>query len=141
MALRWQRPSLETRFHIDMAWWDDQNRDIRVYLKDMLCDECQDTLEGMPMDEKVDWVDEETGEVSRVDPLWHSLRTCCAESPDFVNPNTPIVEAVFRTFLANGNQPLSVSELHERINRRPPQTLLRMLTAGEVYLGIRPIRT
>ncbi|MBC7239451.1 MAG: hypothetical protein H5T71_05065, partial [Chloroflexi bacterium] len=75
----------------------------------------------------------------RIDSLWHSLRTCCSKRPNYITPNMPIVEAVFRTFLANGNKPLSVNELYELLDRRPPQVLLRILTAGPVYMGIRPV--
>ncbi len=140
MALSWRRPTLDTRFHIDMSWWEKQHRDIRVYLRDMLCDDCREKVQSYGADERIDAIDETTGEVSHVDAILHSLRTCCGLQPDYVGPNTPIIEAIFRTFVLNDNEPLSVRELHERLNRRPPETLLRMLTAGEVYLGLRPIR-
>lgn len=141
MAVKWQRPTVNTKFHIDMNWWEENNRDIRVYVRDALCEECRADYaeyEGQP---EVDWVDENTGEVTRVDALWHSLRTCCSSKPSYIAPNTPIIDAVFRTFLANGNKPLSVRELYELIDRRPPEVLLRMLTAGPIYMGIRPARS
>jgi hypothetical protein len=123
-----------------MQWWDDNNRDIRVIMHDILCPECRKGYEGVGTAEgEIDWVDEATGEVARVDGLWHALRMCCSVKPGYITPNTPIVEAVFRTFLANGNKPLTIQELYERLDRRPPQTLLRMLTAGQVYLGLRPV--
>jgi len=141
MAVKWQRPTVDTRFHIDMDWWEENNRDIRVYMRDMLCPECRvNYAEGASQGE-IDWVDEQTGEVRRVDGLWHTLRTCCSQRPAFITPHTPVIEAVFRTFLANGNKPLSVQELYELLDRRPPQTLLRILTAGPVYMGIRPVRS
>ncbi len=140
-ALKWQRPTVDTRFHIDMDWWAESGLDIHVYMKDLLCEECRAQL---PADihnmDQVDWVDEETAEVLRVDGLWHSLRTCCSTKPDYIVPSTPIIDAVFLTFLANGNRPLSVRELYERLDRRPPQTLLRILTGSRVYMGIRPVR-
>ena len=140
MAVLWQRPTVNTRFHIDLAWWEAQGRDIRVFVREMLCDECADSA-GTVLDsaEEIDWVDEETGQVSRVDPLWHSLRTCCSLKADYIMPNTTVVDAVFCTFLANGNQPLTIVELYELLDRRPPATLLRLLTVGRVYMGIRPI--
>lgn len=141
MTLRWQQPTIDTKFHIDMDWWQENKRDIRVYLKDMLCDLCKEEYASAKHSvEEIDWVDEQTGEVTRVDWLWHSLRSCCSTRPDYITPNTPIIDAVFRTFLANGNEPLSAQELYERIDRRPPETLVRILTAGPVYMGIRPLR-
>ena len=141
MALKWQRPTVNSRFHIDMDWWREANRDIRVYIRDMLCEECHsgftDDYRGL---ENIDWVDEQTAEIARVDGLWHSLRTCCRLKAGYITPSTPIVEAVFRTFLGNGNRPLSIVDLYERLDRRPPETLLRILTSGRIYMGIRPVR-
>lgn len=139
--MRWQRPTVDTPFHIDQGWWEETNRDVRVHIRDALCAECQaEYADSFLNVRETDWVDDETGEVTRVDGLWHSLRTCCSLKPDYIAPNTPVVDAIFRTFLANGNKPLSVAELYELLDRRPPRTLLRILTAGSVYMGIRPIR-
>lgn len=140
MVFGWQRPTIDTRFHIDMSWWQEQGRDIRVHLRELLCPNCRKKVDQVGLDKQIDMVDATTGEVTQRDILWYCLSTCCGKRPDFISPDTPIVEAVFRTFLLNGNTPLSVRELHQRIDRRPPETLLRILTAGDVYLGIRPIR-
>jgi hypothetical protein len=140
MALVWQRPTVDTKFHIDLDWWEQNQRDIRVIIRGSLCEECRSTYEesyrGL---QEIDWVDEQTGEVTRVDALWHTLRACCSIRPDYIQPTTSIVEAVFRTFLASGNQPLTIRQLHGLIDRRPPEMLLRVLTGGPVYMGIRPI--
>ncbi|OGO05697.1 MAG: hypothetical protein A2Y73_01530 [Chloroflexi bacterium RBG_13_56_8] len=139
MAGRWHRPTVDTKFHIDMDWWEKNNRDIHVYIWEVLCEECRAGYEDYQVPAEVDWVDGETGEVSRVDGLWHCLRACCSLKADYISPATPVVDAVFRTFLANGNKPLSGNELYELLDRRPPATLLRILTGGSVYMGIRPV--
>ena len=138
MALRWQRPTVKTEFHIDLDWWRQQNRDVRVYMREALCAECRGDYADYGDLGEVDWVDEVTGEVRRVDGLAQEIRTCCSLKADYISPSTPIVDAIFRTFLANGNRPLSINELYEILDRRPPATLLRILTAGRVYMGIRP---
>jgi hypothetical protein len=140
MALRWQRPTLDTRFHIDTSWWSEQGRDIRIYLRELLCDVCGPALATVPLDGMIDSVDPETAEVRQVDALWDSLLTCCSKKPGFFDDAMPIVDGVFRVFVSNGNKPLSIRELHPYIARRTPEMLLRTLTAGEVYLGIRPYR-
>lgn len=141
MVNRWQAPNLDTRFHIDMDWWANSGRDIRVYIRDLLCDDCREHYaDSFQEVEKVDWIDEMTGQVSVVDGLWHCLRTCCSKKPGYISETTPIVDAVFRTLLANGNKPMSVKELHAVVGRRPARTLLRILTGGQVYMGIRPYR-
>jgi hypothetical protein len=140
MTAKWQRPMVDSKFHIDMDWWRESRRDIRVYMRELLCEESRAEFEGYLGQEEIDWVDEQTGEVSRVDGLWHSLRSCCSQKPSYITPNTPVIDAIFRTFLANGNKPLSVRELYELLDRRPPEMLLRMLTVGSIYMGIRPAR-
>lgn len=139
MAIR-LRYDVNTKFHIDLGWWEKNNKDIRIYLKDLLCSECRAKLAEYADQEEIDWVDPVTAEVKRVDPLWHTIRVCCSTKPNYIKPETPIVDAVFLTLLANGNEPLSVRELYERIDKRPPETILRMLTSGKTYLGIRPLR-
>jgi len=136
---KWLKPTVDTKFRIDFRWWEKENRNLRLYLKEFLCPECREAF-GQNQDvTEVDWVDPDTGEVSRVDALYHSIQTCCSLKPGYITPTTPIVESIFRTFVANGNQPLSVRELYELLDRRPPEVLLRILTAGPIYLGIRPV--
>ena len=137
--VKWQRPTIDTKFHIDMEWWQKQKKDIRIYLSQSLCSECRGAYEQLRAMDEVDSIDPATGEVSREDPLWSTVRTCCSTKPDYITPNTPVIDSIFLTFVANGNEPLSPNELYERLDRRPPEMILRMLTGGQVYLGIRPV--
>jgi len=52
-----------------------------------------------------------------------------------------LTTAIFRVLIANGNTPLSAVEIHERIGRSDPQTLLRILRAHQMRAryGIKPI--
>ncbi len=134
------RPDVNTKFHIDLKWWEKNNRDIRVYLKDLLCEDCRRAFAGYAAAEETDWIDPETAEVTQEDALWHTIRTCCGQKPDYITQDTPIIDGIFMTFLANGNKPLSVLELYERLDKRPPETILRMLTRGQTYMGLRPAR-
>ena len=132
------KPTPDTKFAIDMRWWERRDDNFRLHLRDALCSECQQAYESVQDVGDADWVDPDTGEVTRQDALWYSLRTCCSLKPDYIGPDTPIIQSMFRTFLANGNQPLSPKELYERIDRRPPEVLLRILTKGQLRMGIRP---
>ena len=52
-----------------------------------------------------------------------------------------MVDAVFRVFIANGNQPLTVPELSARIGREgQADTVLRTLAGQRVYKGLRPLQ-
>ena len=137
--MRTLRPTVNTKFHIDFSWWEKQNKDIRVFMRDLLCSECRETVGKLSEVQLVDMVDPETAEVTKVDAIWEAIRACCSLKPDYITPDTPLLDSIFRTFLANGNKPLSILDLHKRLDKRPPETILRMLTRGRVYLGIKPV--
>jgi hypothetical protein len=129
--VRWIKPDLQTKFHIDFDWWERKERD--------LCPECKVIYTNHRGTTEVDWIDPDTAEVTRVDALWQSLRTHCSQRPDFITENTPLTDAVFRAFLANGNKPLSVLELHDILGRHTAETILRTLSSRKIYKGIRPV--
>lgn len=135
------KPSLDTPFHIDFSWWSQYDREWRVYLRSLLSTEDQerfaDLIDG---DVLVDFVDPETGEVHQVDGLQHVLITHTAQQEGFLDEYTAVVEAIFRLFLKNGNSPMAVTEIAERLNRNPNQ-ILKTLSGGRVYRGIRPVIT
>jgi len=137
--VRWIKPDLETKFHIDFDWWEREGRDLRVYLQSHLCPDCKAIYTNHRGSKEVDWIDPDTAEVTQVDALWQSLRTHCSQRPDFITENTPLTDAVFRLFLANGNTPLSTIELREILGRYAPETILRTLGGRKIYKGIRPV--
>ncbi|MCK4975920.1 MAG: hypothetical protein KAS36_03220, partial [Anaerolineales bacterium] len=67
----------------------------------------------------------------------HVLITHCAKQAGFITKHSTLVDAVFRLFLANGNVPLTISEIGERLGR-PPKTILNTLAGARVYRGLRP---
>jgi hypothetical protein len=131
------KPSLQTPYHIDFDWWRQNDRDWRVYLRSYLAPEDQLTFSEISEEEEVDIVDPETAEVSRVDAMQHVLITRYANRSDFISRNTSMTEAIFRLFLTNGNAPLPVVEIAEKIGRSP-NTVLQMLSGRRVYKGLRP---
>jgi hypothetical protein len=133
------RPTVDTKFHIDYDWWEKSGKNFRLYLRDQLCDECRDRFRDHQNTENVDWVDPDTGEVHRTDALRECLRTRCANDPDYINERLSLVSGCFRVFLANNNQPLSPNELNQLLPWASPETILRTLSSGQVYLGLRPI--
>jgi hypothetical protein len=132
------KPTVQTPFHIDFAWWKHNERDWHVFLRSLLCPEHQESFSQVDEGQMIDWIDPKTGEVKPVDGIEHALMSHCALLPDFVNAHTALVEAVFRVFLVNGNSPMSAEELGARLSR-PPETILRTLAGQRVYRGIRPV--
>ncbi len=131
------KPSIHTPYHIDFNWWKQNDRDWRIYLRSYLSPEDQLNYSNMSEEQLIDLVDPETAEVSQVDALQHILIARYASRSDFISRNTSITEAIFRLFLANGNLPLTISDISEKIGR-PPQTILQMLSGSRVYKGLRP---
>jgi hypothetical protein len=138
MNSRWVRPTVDTKFHIDRDWWEERGRNFRVHLLSHLCADCQSRYKNYEEADVIDWVDADSGEVSQVDGLWHSLRVCCSQKPEYVDALTPLTTAIFRTFLANGNTPLSPAELAQELDR-PAETILRTIGGLNVYNGIKPV--
>jgi hypothetical protein len=132
------KPLVTTPFHIDFDWWQKNERDWHVYLRSLLCAEHQEMFANTEEVQMIDWVDPVTAEVKPVEGVQNTLMSHCVKQPDFLTGQTALVEAVFRLFLTNGNVPMSSDELGSRLNR-PPATILRTLTGGRVYKGIRPV--
>ena len=131
------KPTVQTHFHIDFNWWQQRDRDWRVFLQNLLCQEHQQAFAELPEDHMVDFVDPVTAEVQRVDGLQHVLITHCAKREGFISPHTTLVDAIFRIFLASGNVPMTPSELAQQLGR-PPDLILRVLTGERIYRGLRP---
>lgn len=132
------KPTIETPFHIDFAWWEQNDRDWHVYLRSLLCPEHQQALADVQEGAMIDWIDPRTAEVTQVDGIQHALMSHCALQPEFVTQQTAMVEAVFRIFLVGGNQPMSAADLSRKLNR-PAGTILRTLAGPRVYRGLRPL--
>jgi hypothetical protein len=132
------KPTLQTLFHIDFDWWQKSDQDWRVYLQGLLCPEHRQAYADYSKDIKVDFVDPETAEVQQVDGVQHILITHCAQQEGFITSHTAMVDAIFRLFLANGNEPMSTTELGDRLGR-PPVVILKVLSSGTVYRGVRPV--
>jgi hypothetical protein len=134
------KPTTQTPFHIDFDWWKQQDKDWRVFLYGYLCTEHQAAFSARDENAWIDWVDPENAEVTRVDGLQHTLITHCARQPGFVTSNMSLVDSVFRVLLAHGNAPLTSAQLSETISR-PAETILRTLSSGVIYKGMRPLQS
>jgi len=133
------KPKLDTPFHVDYEWWERKGLRMNVELRSHLCQEHRAVFSEHFDTEKIDWINEKTGEVTQVDGLQHVLQVHCSKQPDYINEHLSLVDAVFRAFLANGNMPLTCRELGN-ITGRPPERILRTLAGRQVYKGIRPVQ-
>ncbi len=131
------KPTLQTLYHIDFEWWKSHDSNWHIFLFGCLCEEHQKLFDQRAENAMIDWINPETAEVTLVDGLQTVLMSHCAKLPNFVTPNTTMIDAIFRVFLANGNTPMTPPELSDRIGK-PADTILRTLSGFQVYKGIRP---
>jgi hypothetical protein len=133
------KPTLDTQFFIDYSWWERNSEDLRVYLLSHILPEQRDRLANLEAGSVIDYIDPTTGEVTQLDELQLAVRQA-AQDPNFINPQTSLVDSVFRVFLANNNTPLTPRELSEKTGRSAI-TILKTFSGTRIYKGIRPYTT
>ena len=129
------KPTLDTQFHIDYDWWERQDLELDAYILTLIPEDKREQFQGLDSDDKIDQIDPETAEVRQVDSLAQTLQEALNDN-EF--SQMPLVDAIFKVFLINGNSPLTPNELGE-ITDRNARTILRTLSGARVYRGLRPI--
>jgi len=116
------------RWFIDLDWHQQSNRSFFALAQGCLCPKCQERLKG---------------EISAAD-LLATIKDCCSKTPNFITGESPILESIFRLFLANGNQPLDLEELGRQLSEwrsgdtyRTSVEILSRLLASDQYYGLR----
>ncbi len=130
------KPTLDTKFYVDYSWWERSDEDLRTYLLSHVLPEQRDRLSAAEVGSMIDYINPETAEVFQLDELQFAIKKA-AEDPNFINPQTSLVDSVFRVFLANNNIPLSPRELAEQTGRNAT-TILKTFSGTRIYKGIRP---
>lgn len=138
--VKYIKPSLKTKFHIDFGWWIQENENLRRHLLEHACLECREMVEADPEPKYMDWIDPETGQVFQIDQLWHLIRTRCSEDIiEFIPDHLSLVASIFRLFIANNNTPLTPVQIHQQLQRKSASLILRTIGGRKVYMGIRPV--
>jgi hypothetical protein len=132
------KPNRRTKFRIDFDWWKSQDRNWRNSLITSLCPEHRVAFAQHDDEVMFDLVDPSTGEVTKGDALIHTLITHCAKQEDFITPNAPLVDTIFKVFLSKNNQAMDSEELAEII-KKPASTILATIGSSRTYKGIRPV--
>jgi len=87
-------------YFIDLDWYRQQERSFATLASSRLC----------PTSRKKEKTKSEA-------VLLRAIRQCCSKRDGFVTPNMPLLEMVFRAFLANGNQPLNLEQIQEQLQK------------------------
>ena len=79
--------------------------------------------------------------------LLSTIRDCCSKTPGFITSKLPILESVFRLFLANGNQPLDLEELEKHLREQSSgytshtsAEMLSRLLSHDQYYGLHQVK-
>ena len=120
---------IRPRWFVDLDWYQKNNRSLLALAQGCLCLRCCEQLQE--------------GEISAAD-LLTTIKDCCSKTPDFITARLPILERIFRLFLANGNQPLDVEELGKQLTdwcgeetHRTSAEILSRLLESDQYYGLR----
>ncbi|MFC1909491.1 hypothetical protein ACFLXD_06575 [Chloroflexota bacterium] len=120
----------ETRWFIDVDWYQQNNRSLLVLAQNYLCPKCAKQLS-------------DKGKEIPLDNLLTTIKNCCSQTPGYINSQLPIMESIFRLFLANGNQPLSIEELGSQVsewrgsdNYRTSAEIISHLIKRDDYYGL-----
>ena len=131
-----KRSGPDTRFFIDYEWWGTSHLDLKTFLSTRMSHVGEMTLN--PDMGEVDLVDAKTAEVRRVDGFQYMVQVYFSRLPDDFMSNAPLVDAVFCVLLANGNQPMTATEIGTKV-RRAPDVILRTFSSSTIHYGIRPM--
>lgn len=120
-------------YFIDLDWYQQSNRSFPALAQNHLCPKCQERLKAGERE-------------SLAADLIAAIRDCCSKTPGFITHELPILESIFRLFLANGNQPLNLEELGKQLSEwRGNDTyctsaeILSRLLGNDQFYGLRRI--
>ena len=115
---------------VDIDWYQQNSRSFLALAQGCLCPKCQKRFKG---------------KIS-VDDLFKTIKGCCSKTPGFITGRLPVLESIFRLFLANGNQPLELEELGKQLSEwrdgdtyRASAEILSRLLYSDQYYGLRQI--
>ena len=126
------------RFMIDVERLAAQGRSLQLLLLHRRCASCWGTLIQEP------------AQGLNIDAAEHleQIARQCSGTPDFIHPELPVMEAVFRILLSNVNVPMTVEAIYETLRERwldspnprtPSLEQLYRLLSGDTFYGIREI--
>jgi hypothetical protein len=143
----------EERFFIDADWYERQGLSFNDVIQERMCPQCQrkigeDVEERYPvLDKKTRKVTYELRQVQYGSRPVAVIRDDCARKSGFVTPDMPVLEAIFRILLANGNQPMPLEHIRDQLREwcptgrcqwllLPPETIRRIVENDHFY-GLR----
>jgi hypothetical protein len=108
-------------YHADPSWFAENNLSFDDVVRARMCDACRAKV-GQEVEERAPVFDKTTGrmrfEVKQTtygsDPL-KVIREHCGRAKNYIHRDMPTLEAIFRIFLANANQPMTLEQVREQL--------------------------
>ncbi len=140
-------------YRIDTTWFGENNLSFDDIVRARVCDSCRGRF-GQEVEERVPVFDKDTGRprfevrhtVYGEDPM-KVIRDHCGKAKNYITRDMPTLEAIFRVFLANGNQSMPLEHVREQLAEwcpgggcqwllLPIETVDR-LVKNDTYYGLR----
>jgi hypothetical protein len=121
---------IQTRYFVDLNWYQEQGRSFAILAASRLC----------PTSRKKEKSKSEAA-------LMRTIKQCCSKREGFISSNMPLLEMVFRIFLANGNQPLKLGQIQEELQKLGDISgtrdlsipRLKRILDNDQYYGLKPV--
>ena len=111
----------DTQYAINTDWFEQQNFVFEEFAQARMCESCVQRADE-EVEERYTVFDQKSGRASfdirraryGADPM-RVIRDDCSKKRNYITPDMPTLEVVFRVLLANGNAPMRVAEVREQL--------------------------
>ncbi len=108
-------------YQIDRSWFEENNLSFDDVVRARMCDACR-ARAGAEVEERAPVFDKASGRMKYElrqttygsDPL-KVIHEHCGRARNYINRDMPTLEAIFRIYLANGNQPLRLAHVRDQL--------------------------
>ena len=114
-----QQPKF-AKYFIDPAKAESTGRSLPILVASRQCYMCQQGI------------DDEVAIVSDSQDFIDQILAHCSQEPDFLLPDTPLKEAIFRVLLGHGNEPMDPEQISAFIGQKWAMTQFPRNTSPEV---------
>ncbi len=146
-------------YYVDQNWYEANGLSFHDVILARMCEACQArAAAGEVAEERYTEYDPKTRRAfqrTRQVPFASNpikrIREDCSAKKGYISPDMPTLEAVFRNYLANGNQPMPLSHVREQLVDWCPDGQCRWLmlsdeqleriVGNDTHYGLRPFST
>ena len=117
----------QSRWFIDLEWYEQNNRSFLDLTQRILCTKCTEKF------------GKKKKKATQSDILT-AIKDCCSKSSEYITSKMPLLESIFRIILANGIEPMSTEEIGKQLSEWrgdiysvSTQSLTRLLSNDRWY--------